>query len=53
MQNITALGGPGAAAAIQRSFLGFFERFGYRRIGLSCVLRGDVCAMDGLASKGG
>lgn len=53
VQNITALGGPGAAAAIQRSFLGFFERFGYRRIGLSCVLRGDVCAMDGLASKGG
>lgn len=52
VQNITALGGPGAAAAIQRSFLGFFERFGYRRIGLSCVLRGDLCEMDGLARKG-
>jgi hypothetical protein len=53
VQNITALGGPGAGAAIQRSFLGFFERFGYRRIGLSCVLRGDVCEMDGLARKDG
>lgn len=53
VQNITALGGPGAAAAIQRSFLGFFERFGYRRIGLSCALRGDVCEMDGLARKDG
>lgn len=53
VQNITALGGPGAAAAIQRSFLGFFERFGYRRIGLSCVLRDGVCDMDGLDHKGG
>lgn len=53
VQNITALGGPGAAAAIQRSFLGFFERFGYRRIGLSCVLRDGVCDMDGLSHKGG
>lgn len=53
VQNITALGGPGAAAAIQRSFLGFFERFGYRRIGLSCLLRDGVCDMDGLSHKGG
>ncbi len=52
VQNITALGGPGAAAAIQRSFLGFFERFGYRRIGLSCVLRDGVCDMDGIAPRG-
>lgn len=52
VQNITALGGPGAAAAIQRSFLGFFERFGYRRIGLSCVLRDGVCNMDGIAPRG-
>jgi hypothetical protein len=52
VESITALGGPGAAAAIQRSFLGFFERFGYRRMGLSCRLRGGVCEMDGLAEKG-
>ncbi|HEY9194441.1 MAG TPA: hypothetical protein VIO81_16360 [Methyloversatilis sp.] len=53
VESITALGGPGAAAAIQRSFLGFFERFGYRRMGLSCRLRAGVCEMDGLAEKGG
>ena len=53
MESITALGGPGAAAAIQRSFLGFFERFGYKRMGLSCRLREGVCEMDGLAEKGG
>lgn len=52
VESITALGGPGAAAAIQRSFLGFFERFGYKRMGLSCRLREGVCEMDGLAEKG-
>lgn len=53
VESITALGGPGAAAAIQRSFLGFFERFGYRRMGVSCRLSGGVCEMDGLAEKNG
>jgi hypothetical protein len=48
VQNISALGGAGAAAAIQRSFLRFFENFGYERIGLSCVLRNSVCAMGGI-----
>ena len=48
VQNISALGGAGAAAAIQRSFLRFFEQFGYDRIGLSCKLRNGVCLMDGV-----
>lgn len=48
VQNISALGGAGAAAAIQRSFLGFFENFGYDRIGWSCVLRNGVCTMGGI-----
>jgi len=48
VQNISALGGAGAAAAIQRSYLRFFENFGYERIGLSCVLRNGVCAMGGI-----
>ncbi|MCE5181894.1 MAG: hypothetical protein LLG15_08860 [Betaproteobacteria bacterium] len=48
VQNISSLGGAGAAAAIQRSFLRFFEQFGYERIGLSCALRNGVCLMDGV-----
>jgi len=48
VQNISALGGAGAAAAIQRSYLRFFENFGYDRIGWSCVLRNGVCAMGGI-----
>jgi hypothetical protein len=53
VDSITALGGPGASAAIQRTFLGMFERFGYRRIGVSCRLRHGVCEMSGLADKAG
>ncbi|THF64454.1 hypothetical protein E6O51_02610 [Pseudothauera rhizosphaerae] len=49
VQNISALGGAGAVAAIQRSMLGFFESFGYREIGLSCVLADGICLMGGLA----
>ena len=45
VQNISSIGGAGAGAAIQRSFLGFFETFGYERIGLSCRLRNGVCLM--------
>lgn len=48
VQNISALGGAGAAAAIQRSYLRFFENFGYDRIGWSCVLRNSVCTMGGV-----
>jgi len=48
VQNISALGGAGAAAAIQRSYLRFFENFGYDRIGWSCRLRNGVCAMGGV-----
>lgn len=49
VENITALGGAGGAAAIQRSFLRFFDQFGYRRIGLSCRLARGVCAMEGVS----
>ncbi len=54
VENISALGGAGASAAIQRSFLRFFKQFGYDRIALSCKLRNAVCVMDGVgASQGG
>ena len=47
VQNISSIGGAGAGAAIQRSFLGFFETFGYDKIGLSCKLRNGICEMGG------
>jgi hypothetical protein len=50
VENISALGGAGAAAAVQRSFLRFFEDFNYAKLGLSCQLRNDICQMDGIES---
>ncbi len=50
VENITALGGAGAAAALQRTFLRFFKEFNYDKIGLSCKLRQDVCEMGGVES---
>ena len=48
VENISALGGAGALAALQRGLIGFFDSFGYRELGLRCVLRDGVCAMDGV-----
>ncbi|MDP2762296.1 MAG: hypothetical protein Q8O64_18175 [Sideroxyarcus sp.] len=53
VQNISAMGGAGAVAAIQRSYLRFFENFGYDRIGWSCKLRNGVCAMGGVDNGDG
>ncbi len=53
VQNIGALGGGGAVMALQRGFLGFFESFGYRQLGLSCMLSDGVCLMSGIAADGG
>jgi hypothetical protein len=51
VENITALGGEGTAAAVQRTFLQFFKEFNYDKIGLSCKLRQDVCEMAGVESN--
>ena len=36
-------------AALSSGFLRFFDDFNYDRLGLSCRLENDVCAMDGVA----
>ncbi len=48
VQNISSIGGAGAGAAIQASLLGFFDSFGYSRLGLSCKLVNGVCEMGGV-----
>jgi len=48
VENISALGGAGAAVAIQRSALRFFESFGYSKLGVSCRLREGICRMGGI-----
>ncbi|WP_072320695.1 hypothetical protein [Luteibacter sp. UNCMF366Tsu5.1] len=48
VNNLTSVGGGGIAGGLQGTVLKLFKTFGYRRIGLSCALKGDVCSMGGL-----
>jgi hypothetical protein len=48
VENIAALGGASAAAALQRTSLRFFQEFRYDRIGLACRLERNVCTMRGI-----
>jgi hypothetical protein len=48
VDNISNLGGAGMSGALARSFLGFFEEFGYKRLGLGCRLQSGECEMKGV-----
>ena len=48
VQNISSIGGAGAGAAIQASFLSVFQSFGYDKIGLSCRLKNGICELGGV-----
>lgn len=48
VDNISNLGGSGISGALSRSFLRFFEEFGYDRLGISCRLQKGVCDMGGV-----
>jgi hypothetical protein len=48
IENISDLGGGGAAGVLSRGFLRFFEDFAYDRIALGCKLQDGVCQMSGL-----
>ncbi|NID14295.1 hypothetical protein [Luteibacter yeojuensis] len=48
VNNLTSVGGGGIAGGLQGTVLKLFKTFGYKRIGLSCTLKGDICSMGGL-----
>jgi hypothetical protein len=50
VNNLTAVGGGGIAGGLQGTVLKIFKTFGYKRIGLTCILKGDVCSMGGLGN---
>ncbi|MEO7065397.1 MAG: hypothetical protein ABI114_00655 [Rhodanobacter sp.] len=52
VNNLTSVGGGGIAAGLQGAVLKLFKTFGYKRIGLNCVLAGSVCKMSGLEPHG-
>ncbi|OOG55942.1 hypothetical protein B0E47_08810 [Rhodanobacter sp. B05] len=48
VNNLTSVGGGGIAAGLQGAMLKLFKTFGYKQIGLNCMLQGTVCRMSGL-----
>jgi hypothetical protein len=48
VDNISNLGGAGLSGSVARSFLGMFEEFRYRRLGIGCRLAGGICDMIGV-----
>lgn len=52
VNNLTSVGGGGIAAGLQGAVLKLFKTFGYKQIGLNCMLQGTVCTMSGLDSTG-
>lgn len=48
IENISDLGGVGVAGALSRSFMRFFDTFGYKRIGIGCVLSNGICHVQGV-----
>jgi hypothetical protein len=52
VKNIASIGGGAASDLLSRSFLGFFETFGYDKIGVGCYLHNGVCQMQGLEAIG-
>ena len=52
VNNLTTVGGGGIAGGLQGAVLKLFKTFGYKRIGLGCMLQGAVCQMSGLEANG-
>jgi hypothetical protein len=48
VRNLSSLGG-GVAGMLSQGFLGLFDKFYYRRLGLSCRLARGLCELDGIA----
>jgi len=52
VRDLTSVGGGGIAAGLQNTALQMFSTFSYSRLGLKCILRENVCQMDGVGSAG-
>ncbi|MEP6633055.1 MAG: hypothetical protein ABJA62_02490, partial [Luteimonas sp.] len=50
VQNISSVGDASFVGSLQGKLIGLFDDFGYARIGISCRLANEVCAMGGLHS---
>ena len=53
VQNISSVGDASFVTSLQGKLIGLFDDFGYRRIGIACRLRNQVCEMSGLDGGSG
>lgn len=53
VQNISSVGDASFVGSLQGRLIGLFDDFGYARIGISCRLANEVCAMRGVSSVSG
>ena len=53
VDNLTSLSGSDIGSVLSRTYLRFFENFRYERLGISCILRNDVCRMSGIEAATG
>lgn len=55
VQDISSVGDASLVSSLQGQLIGLFDDFRYSRIGIGCVLRDEVCDMQGLrpAANGG
>ena len=53
VQNISSVGDSSFVGSLQGRLIGLFDDFGYARLGISCRLVNEVCAMGGLSPNAG
>ncbi len=53
VQDLTSVGNASFVNSLQSQLIGFFDDFGYSRLGIGCKLINEVCTMEGLAPSGG
>jgi hypothetical protein len=52
VNRLTEIGGGGATAALSGPLMRMFSNFSYRRLGLGCTLRDNICTLRGLGDDG-
>lgn len=50
VQDLSSVGDSSFVGSLQDKLIGFFDDFGYARLGISCRLADEVCHMDGLGA---
>ena len=53
VQDLTSVGNASFVNSLQSQLIGFFDDFGYSRLGIACKLVNEVCTMEGLAPSAG